>query len=1083
MIRGVGIIGLCIMKMQNEKRFEIAEKMNHAILKKGLKLVWFTYFEDTTCLPEAGISFGMLDKSFIDGLIVCSEESADNTFVENVIRQAKGCNTKVVSLGVQSEECVSVPLNDYDGCIEKIAEIISDMLPDIPRLDYDKLEPMDSDYVKEMTLEEVSSGEDRIYTCVNRMLDAREVKDLIPPLSEIIPKNAYFCFGSEFLRQYGEPDWDEEKYKVVPSSVSGFFGTLAVAKTKVLPEVERWMFSKDCFVLTPAISKDVICGYYAFRVYSMNFFKYRCRSIVRYVNIVLNVFVKYVQNRRIMKNMEEALFIDLNTGLPNVKGVSKWFKELTVKPENHEKRYSFTVYSLPKYTYIYENYGTDAIEDALRIVSARLQIVYGKESYIAKVQSDEFVVVTGFEKDTDALAYTKQKIKQFYEELEKYHRKNIMDYYIDVQSGYAIADPGWTGTLEAFVKFAANEMYLKSLNQGRGASEDKDGERDTYGVFDSLIKNNFLVYHLQPIISAKTGEIYAYEALMRSAGGINMSPLEILEVAKKYDRLDDVEHATLFNVMKLYADKNYEFRDRKLFINTIPGHFLKAEDSKKLMDKYGKYFKNFVYEVTEQNSISDEELTALKGMCTEGYTTQIAIDDYGIGHSNIVNLLRYSPQVIKIDRYLIEGIQNDTNKQMFVKSTIEFAALNGIKVLAEGVETFEEMQAVIEYGVDLIQGYYVARPSAEVIDNIPDRIKREVINENLRLSSYNRDKKVYNASNGETINLISLAMEQYTYVVLESGNYYVSGDKNSITDMHIKVRDDSVVDLTFIDINMRGSTETPLMIGKNSRVTLRLMGSNTLNKEGILVPEGSTLEVVGNGDLNINFSRNYGVGIGGGFKNAYGTIIVNLQGCIDMNCSGDRVVGIGGNKSDGCIRFIRGRVLVNGTGISILGIGSVEGDARIVVEKDAILEVKSNGNDAVGIGGMKGTVNIDVRGALDILADGERSVGIGSMFGENSIINMFAGKCASSIHCDSGSAIGTYNTPALLKFDGTDVEIYGEGSRVTGIGSVNGKCDIYADAGKINLRVLSGIPSMVGSRDDTKHITGAVITCSDNAEQ
>ena len=104
---------------------------------------------------------------------------------------------------------------------------------------------------------------------------------------------------------------------------------------------------------------------------------------------------------------------------------------------------------------------------------------------------------------------------------------------------------------------------------------------------------------------------------------------------------------------------------------------------------------------------------------------QIAIDDYGTGYSNIVNLMRYSPQIIKIDRFLVADIHTDQNKQMFVKSTIDFARLNDIKVLAEGVETSDELRMVITLGVDYVQGYYTGRPVAEPIPVIAENIRKE----------------------------------------------------------------------------------------------------------------------------------------------------------------------------------------------------------------------------------------------------------------------------------------------------------------------------------------------------------------------
>ena len=76
---------------------------------------------------------------------------------------------------------------------------------------------------------------------------------------------------------------------------------------------------------------------------------------------------------------------------------------------------------------------------------------------------------------------------------------------------------------------------------------------------------------------------------------------------------------------------------------------------------------------------------------------------------------------------VITDIDKDVNKQMFVRNTIEFARLNNIKTLAEGVETHEEMAAVISFGVDYIQGFYTGRPCAEPVSEIAGNVRKEIL--------------------------------------------------------------------------------------------------------------------------------------------------------------------------------------------------------------------------------------------------------------------------------------------------------------------------------------------------------------------
>ena len=190
--------------------------------------------------------------------------------------------------------------------------------------------------------------------------------------------------------------------------------------------------------------------------------------------------------------------------------------------------------------------------------------------------------------------------------------------------------------------------------------------------------------------------------------------------------MDEIEHATMFNIMKQYANENERFFGRKVFINTIPNHFLSAEESAKLAEKYQAYMDKVVFEVTEQETSSDEELEALKRFSAGSGNVQIAIDDYGTGYSNIVNLLRSMPDYVKIDRMLTAGIEDNPQKQHFVSEIVQFAHENNFKILSEGVETSAELETCIRLGADLVQGYYMAHPAKEIKAELPSSKREEI---------------------------------------------------------------------------------------------------------------------------------------------------------------------------------------------------------------------------------------------------------------------------------------------------------------------------------------------------------------------
>ena len=104
---------------------------------------------------------------------------------------------------------------------------------------------------------------------------------------------------------------------------------------------------------------------------------------------------------------------------------------------------------------------------------------------------------------------------------------------------------------------ACGEMYYEMLKEKRAnyaEGEKIDSSKDYYDELNLILEKNLLTYHFQPIVDAKSGEIYAYEALMRTTNGINIPPLVLLETAYKYNKLYELEKMTLFGVMDYYVE-------------------------------------------------------------------------------------------------------------------------------------------------------------------------------------------------------------------------------------------------------------------------------------------------------------------------------------------------------------------------------------------------------------------------------------------------------------------------------------------------------------------------------------------------
>lgn len=591
--------------------------------------------------------------------------------------------------------------------------------------------------------------------------------------------------------------------------------------------------------------------------------------------------------------------------------------------------------------------------------------------------------------------------------------------------------------------FIRHEMALYSASNDKHNGDDGIPEDK---MIAEVLKNNSFAYAFQPIVYASTGEIYGYEALMRAQHeGITISPAAVLDYATKYDKLYDIERATLHNVMERYESSKNAFGSRKVFINSIPGYQLTDVDYKSFRETHKDNFSNVLIEITEMNDLSDKELQILLQRSSQD-GIGLAIDDYGTGYSNTASLLKYLPDCVKLDRLLISNINEDTKKQHFVKGMVEFAHANGFRLLAEGVETSAELRTVIDMGVDLIQGFYTARPSFEIIDEIPAQIRDEMVSMNHKSQTADT-RKIYVAKEDRELPLMRLSLEQYTGILVDSEELLLVGNRNYCAEMSIKIKDGCKCHLTLLDVYIESFMQLPCIeLGNKSELTLELKGENRLRKVGIFVPKDSRFNVVGDGNLALRVQGIKGYGIGSDYDSNFGSITWNGTGALDILVEADEGIGIGGGKS--------------------------QGDAEINI-KAGTVRIEPACGHSVAIGCVRDVVPINVDRAnvhLDLKTDQGIGIGCGGE-GQNTVITnsnlniICAGTCIAAI----GSNYDT-STGGCINIDDSDLSILGNGQKLYFIGARNGSVNIGIRSSSVNLRGEGNEITAIGSKDDAAFI-------------
>lgn len=618
--------------------------------------------------------------------------------------------------------------------------------------------------------------------------------------------------------------------------------------------------------------------------------------------------------------------------------------------------------------------------------------------------------------------------------------------------------------------------YIQLSNAGiRNIYREKDIQIEKFGKFNKIIDNNELVYNFQPIVSAKDGSIYAYESLMRTKPGVDLAPRDILKYAEISQKLYDIEYYTFYNSLKIYNENKEKFGSRKIFINSIPSITLKDEDLTRLKEKFGLAAENAVIEILEDSEDTAESLEAF-GKIQELFACQIAIDDYGSGYSNESKLLHNNPNYIKIDISLISSIESDRKKQFLVSNIIQFASKYGIKVLGEGVETKEELQTLIELGVDLVQGFYLARPNADVVTEIDSEVKRFIIGENIRLAKYNNSMNSYEASEDETIKLLDIALDKYTTINVKSGTVTLIGEQEHSIDMVIKTASGSECTINLDNVNIKGSAGTTIQIGDGGKLTLNLIGNNTFCKEGIRVPRNAELTVTGDGNLKVIIDRNNGIGFGGNFDESFGSMVFASSGIIDIVSSGDKIISIGGREQNtgSTINLLKGKINIKGSGIKALGIGAVSGSTSILTFA-AEINIDINANEAVGIGALSGNIKYISNNNASVKMQGERIIGIGVMEKATGSITLSKGNISVDARGADAVGIGSFGGDIDITCSTELVSVYGEGTQMGGIGNRSGNGCVYINSGCVKSYILAAKPDWFGNDGHNVVIAGGCI--------
>ena len=360
-------------------------------------------------------------------------------------------------------------------------------------------------------------------------------------------------------------------------------------------------------------------------------------------------------------------------------------------------------------------YGMGYGNKVLKETAIRLQRFLPNNTELFRISADEFVILITTPTPNQELHLSQQILAMFQQA-----PIIIGDIEFDISFSMGM-DRGSHNKLFIHAKTASCEAKERGRSQMivfKNDSEYVKRQRDTLYWIQTVkdaLKNDRVMSYYQPIHNNETGRVDKYEALCRilDKNGHVLSANDFIQPSFLAGLTTKISRVMIDKAFKYFQTNSYAF---SINITAQDFHENYLEDFLQYKCDYYHISPDRVYlEVVESITIngSDETLHQIQRLRAKGFN--ITIDDFGVEQSVFSRLLRLEAKTIKIDSSFIKNIDTNLSHQMIVQNIVSFANRIGAQTVAEYVENAAVHEKVCELGIDYSQGYYIGKPSAEIL--------------------------------------------------------------------------------------------------------------------------------------------------------------------------------------------------------------------------------------------------------------------------------------------------------------------------------------------------------------------------------
>ncbi len=442
---------------------------------------------------------------------------------------------------------------------------------------------------------------------------------------------------------------------------------------------------------------------------------------VREINI-LNQMANFaaitIEYKRKNKLLKFRANYDSLTGLANRYQLGERIKLSMVRSQEKNLLLGIVLIDIDNFKDINDSLGHSFGDDVLKFVSNKLKVIVGVNDTVARMGGDEFALLINDISSIESIRHLMEKILLSVSEPIRIQNR---EFNITCSAGVSFF-PMDAQEEHTLLRFADSAMYKAKetgKNQYRFFTSDLNfniQRRVSIGdqLRRSLWKSEFGI-HYQPRVGMD-GTIRTAEALLRwdSFSGDPISPSEFIPVAEGNGTILEIGEWVIRNVCEQIKKWEYSFGSRLVVSINVSGRQFQRKDLvqsiERILNDTGVSPSQIEIELTESTLMHEVDSIVKKLEAFKKLGIGIAVDDFGTGYSSLNYLKNFPIDYLKIDKSFISEIPQEPRAKAVVETILNLASNLGLKVIAEGVETIEQVRFLRERDCHEIQGYYFSKP-------------------------------------------------------------------------------------------------------------------------------------------------------------------------------------------------------------------------------------------------------------------------------------------------------------------------------------------------------------------------------------